>query len=142
VLDLFCGLGNFTLPIARSGAETVGVEGDAGLIERARANAARNGLTVEYHAADLFKDQRDAPWANRPYDALLLDPPRAGAAEVLEYLPRKGTNRVVYVSCHPGSLARDAGTLVRAHGFTLRAAGVMDMFPHTAHVESIALFER
>ncbi|HET9483890.1 MAG TPA: 23S rRNA (uracil(1939)-C(5))-methyltransferase RlmD [Xanthomonadales bacterium] len=142
VLDLFCGLGNFTLPIARSGAHTVGVEGDAGLIERARANAARNGLAVEYHAADLFKDQRDAPWARQPCDALLLDPPRAGAAEVLQYLPRKGTDRVVYVSCHPGSLARDAGTLVREHGFTLQAAGVMDMVPHTAHVESIALFER
>ncbi len=142
VLDLFCGLGNFTLPIARRGAETVGVEGDAGLIARARLNAQRNGLAVEYHAADLFQDQRDAPWARAPYDALLVDPPRAGAAEVLAYLPRRGTDRVVYVSCHPGSLARDAGILVREHGFTLAAAGVMDMFPHTAHVESIALFER
>ncbi|HVF35523.1 MAG TPA: 23S rRNA (uracil(1939)-C(5))-methyltransferase RlmD [Candidatus Saccharimonadia bacterium] len=142
VLDLFCGLGNFTLPIARSGAQVTGVEGDAGLIERARANAARNGLDVDFHAADLFRDQRDAAWAVRPCDAVLLDPPRAGAAELLEWMPRKETTRVVYVSCHPGSLARDAGTLVRAHGFNLLAAGVMDMFPHTAHVESIALFER
>ena len=142
VLDLFCGLGNFTLPIARAGAATVGVEGDAGLVARARANAARNGLEVEYFAADLFADQRDAPWAARRYDAILLDPPRAGAAEALEYLPRREVERVVYVSCHPGSLARDAGTLVRRHGMTLEAAGVMDMFPHTAHVESIALFTR
>ena len=142
VLDLFCGLGNFTLPIARAGATTVGVEGDAGLVARARANAVRNGLEVEYFAGDLFADQRDAPWATRRYDAILLDPPRAGAAEVLEYLPRREVERVVYVSCHPGSLARDAGTLVRRHGMTLRAAGVMDMFPHTAHVESIALFTR
>jgi len=142
VLDLFCGLGNFTLPIARSGAQVTGVEGDPGLIERARANAARNRLDVDYHAADLFKDQRTAPWATRACDAVLLDPPRAGAAELLAWMPRKETTRVVYVSCHPGSLARDAGTLVREHGFALRAVGVMDMFPHTAHVESIALFER
>jgi 23S rRNA (uracil1939-C5)-methyltransferase len=143
VLDLFCGLGNFTLPIARHAAEVVGVEGEHGLVERAAANAARNGLSnVSFRVANLFEDQRQAPWATQAWDKMLLDPPRAGADKVLEYLPRKGTNRIVYVSCHPGSLARDAGILVEKHGFRLVSAGVMDMFPHTAHVESIALFER
>ena len=143
VLDLFCGLGNFTLPIARRVAEVVGVEGEHGLVERAAQNAARNGIdNATFHVADLFEDQRHADWARQPWDKLLLDPPRAGADKVLEYLPHKQTRRIVYVSCHPASLARDAGILVNQHGFKLSAAGVMDMFPHTAHVESIALFER
>ncbi|HKE49464.1 MAG TPA: 23S rRNA (uracil(1939)-C(5))-methyltransferase RlmD [Rhodanobacteraceae bacterium] len=143
VLDLFCGLGNFTLPLARRAGTVIGVEGEAGLVARARENAAANGIVnAEFFAADLAADQRGAPWVVRDCDKLLLDPPRSGAAAVLEYLPRKPTRRVVYVSCHPGSLARDAGTLVQQHGFKLVAAGVMDMFPHTAHVESIALFER
>ena len=143
VLDLFCGLGNFTLPIARRVAEVVGVEGEAALVARSRENAQRNGIAnAEFHAADLMQDHRAAAWAQARYDRVLLDPPRSGAAAVLEYLPRRGTDRIVYVSCHPGSLARDAGTLVAQHGFRLAAAGVMDMFPHTAHVESIALFER
>jgi 23S rRNA (uracil1939-C5)-methyltransferase len=143
VLDLFCGLGNFTLPLARRTAHVTGVEGEAGLVQRARDNASRNGIgNVEYHAANLAEDQRDAPWARARHDLILLDPPRAGAAEVLAYLPRKDTRRVVYVSCHPASLARDAGVLVREHRFRLVAAGVMDMFPHTGHVESIAVFER
>ncbi|TCV97509.1 23S rRNA m(5)U-1939 methyltransferase [Luteibacter rhizovicinus] len=143
VLDLFCGLGNFTLPIARHVAEVVGVEGEHGLVERAAENALRNGLAnASFRVANLFEDQRNAPWATQAWDKLLLDPPRAGADKLLEYLPRKGTRRVVYVSCHPGSLARDAGILVERHGFRLVSAGVMDMFPHTAHVESIALFER
>jgi 23S rRNA (uracil1939-C5)-methyltransferase len=143
VLDLFCGLGNFTLPIARRVAEVVGIEGEAGLVARAADNARRNGIdNANFHAADLAMNQATAPWARARYDKLLLDPPRSGAAAVLEYLPRKGTDRIVYVSCHPGSLARDAGILVNKHGFTLVKAGVMDMFPHTAHVESIALFVR
>lgn len=143
VLDLFCGLGNFTLPIARRVAEVVGVEGEHGLVERAAENAARNGIAnARFEVANLFEDQRHAHWAKQPWDKLLLDPPRAGADKVLEYLPHKETRRIVYVSCHPGSLARDAGILVQKHGFRLSAAGVMDMFPHTAHVESIALFER
>lgn len=143
VLDLFCGLGNFTLPIARRAGSVVGVEGEAALVARSRENATRNAITnTQFFAADLAADQRTTPWAQKAYDKLLLDPPRSGAAAVLEYLPRKGTDRIVYVSCHPGSLARDAGTLVAQHGFRLAAAGVMDMFPHTAHVESIALFER
>jgi 23S rRNA (uracil1939-C5)-methyltransferase len=143
VLDLFCGLGNFTLPLARRAAHVTGVEGEAGLVQRARDNAALNGIgNVEYHAANLAEDQRDAPWARAKHELILLDPPRAGAAEVLAYLPRKDTRRVVYVSCHPASLARDAGVLVREHRFKLAAAGVMDMFPHTGHVESIAVFDR
>ncbi len=144
VLDLFCGLGNFSLPIARRVAAVIGVEGDAGLIARARENAARNGIgNIEFVAADLNADHRDAPWAHpTASNKLLLDPPRSGAAALLEYLPHPSVKRVLYVSCHPGSLARDAATLVHKHGFELVAAGVMDMFPHTAHVESIALFER
>ncbi len=143
VLDLFAGLGNFTLPIARRAGAVTGVEGAAGLVARAADNAARNGLgNVSFHTANLFADQRRAPWAREAWDKILLDPPRAGAAELLDYLPGKTVRRVVYVSCHPGSLARDAGTLVQRHGYRLAAAGVMDMFPHTAHVESIALFER
>jgi 23S rRNA (uracil1939-C5)-methyltransferase len=143
VLDLFCGLGNFTLPIARRAGRVVGVEGDAGLVARARENAVRNGLAnVEFHAADLAKDLSGEPWMRAGFDKLLIDPPRAGAAEVLAQLPLEGIRRIVYVSCHPGSLARDAGFLVRERGYRLLAAGAMDMFPQTAHVESIALFEK
>jgi 23S rRNA (uracil1939-C5)-methyltransferase len=143
VLDLFCGLGNFTLPIARRVADVAGVEGEHSLVERAAQNATRNHIdNARFHVANLFEDQRSADWAKQPWDKVLLDPPRAGADKVLEYLPHKKTRRVVYVSCHPASLARDAGILVNQHGFKLVSAGVMDMFPHTAHVESIALFER
>ncbi|MDB6164446.1 MAG: rumA [Xanthomonadaceae bacterium] len=143
VLDLFCGLGNFTLPLARSVREVVGVEGDAGLVQRARENAMRNGLAnANFHAADLAQDLRGQPWMRDGFDRLLLDPPRSGADVVLKQLPLKGLKRIVYVSCHPASLARDAGYLVNDRGWALRAAGVMDMFPHTAHVESIAMFER
>jgi 23S rRNA (uracil1939-C5)-methyltransferase len=143
VLDLFCGLGNFTLPLARRVAEVAGVEGEHALVERAAQNAARNGITnARFHVANLFEDQRATEWARTPWDKVLLDPPRAGADQLLAYLPHKQTRRVVYVSCHPASLARDAGILVNQHGFKLASAGVMDMFPHTAHVESIALFER
>jgi len=143
VLDLFCGLGNFTLPLARRTAQVVGVEGEAGLVQRARDNATKNGIAnATFHSADLAADQRATAWAKADYELVLLDPPRSGADAVLDYLPRKSTRRVVYVSCHPASLARDAGILVDKHGFKLTSAGVMDMFPHTAHVESIALFER
>ncbi|MBE1161159.1 23S rRNA (uracil(1939)-C(5))-methyltransferase RlmD [Dyella acidiphila] len=143
VLDLFCGLGNFTLPLARRVAEVTGVEGEHGLVARAAENAKQNGITnASFAVANLFEDQRGTDWARKPWDKLLLDPPRAGADKVLEYLPHKHTGRIVYVSCHPASLARDAGILVNQHGFRLVSAGVMDMFPHTAHVESIALFER
>ena len=143
VLDLFCGLGNFTLPIARRVAKVTGVEGEPALVARAGENARRNRIgNARFFAADLAADQRGTPWARERHDKLLLDPPRSGAAAVFDYLPRMDASRVVYVSCHPGSLARDAGLLVDRHGFRLTAAGVMDMFPHTAHVESIALFER
>jgi 23S rRNA (uracil1939-C5)-methyltransferase len=142
VLDLFCGLGNFTLPLARSVREVVGVEGDAGLVMRARENALHNMLAnAQFHAADLAQDLRGQPWAREGFDRVLLDPPRSGADAVLKQLPLKGLKRIVYVSCHPASLARDAGYLVNERGWKLRAAGVMDMFPHTAHVESIAMFE-
>ena len=142
VLDLYCGLGNFTLPLARRSEQVVGVEGDAGLIARARANALRNGISnVEFLVADLARSQALTDWARAPYTRLLLDPARAGAEAVFEYLPTPTVERVVYVSCHPGTLARDAALLVN-RGFDLISAGVMDMFPHTAHVESMALFVR
>ncbi len=143
VLDLFCGLGNFSLPLATRAREVVGIEGDAGLVARAAHNAARNALgNAAFHVADLFADSIGAPWARRHYDRVLLDPPRAGAREILPVVGGCGAARVVYISCHPGSLARDAGLLVREHGFRLAAAGVMDMFPHTTHVEAVAVFER
>ena len=142
VLDLFCGLGNFTLPIARLAREVVGVEGDGPLVQRARDNAHANGIAnARFHRADLSTDLGGEPWMREPFDLLLLDPARAGAIEVLRQLPLPQFRRIVYVSCHPGSLARDAGHLVNERGWTLKAAGVMDMFPHTAHVESIAMFE-
>jgi 23S rRNA (uracil1939-C5)-methyltransferase len=143
VLDLFCGLGNFTLPMARLAGQVVGVEGEAGLVARALDNARLNGLdNVSFQVANLFEDQRNAAWAGVAYNKVLLDPPRSGAAEILPVLGNIHPQRIVYVSCHPGTLARDAGLLVNEFGYRLRAAGVMDMFPHTAHVESIALFER
>lgn len=143
VLDLFCGIGNFTLPLASRAAQVTGVEGDNALIERARANAAYNQVeNVEFHVNDLANDLTGARWLDRTYDRILLDPPRSGAGEVIELIARCGAKRIVYVSCHPASLARDAGELVNRHGYRLSAAGVMDMFPHTAHVESIALFTR
>jgi 23S rRNA (uracil1939-C5)-methyltransferase len=143
VLDLYCGLGNFTLPLARRAGAVVGVEGDEGLVARARRNAAANGLSnVRFAVADLSKTVEAEAWAKERYDLVLLDPPRAGALEMLEIIARTGARRVVYVSCHPGSLARDAGHLVERLGFRLVAAGAMDMFPQTGHVESIAVFER
>ncbi|MBK1734790.1 23S rRNA (uracil(1939)-C(5))-methyltransferase [Halorhodospira abdelmalekii] len=141
ILDLFCGLGNFTLPLAQTGAEVTGVEGEAELVARAKSNAAANGLTAHFIAADLSEPAAAAQFRSR-FDAVLLDPPRSGAAEVLPAVAATGAERVVYCSCAPATLARDAGSLVHTHGFRLVAAGVMDMFPHTAHVESFAVFER
>jgi 23S rRNA (uracil1939-C5)-methyltransferase len=145
VLDLFCGLGNFTLPIATRAAECVGVEGDEALVRAARANAARNGIgNARFHAADLAAEATSGspPWLQGSFDSALVDPPRSGAESALPWLAASGARRIVYVSCHPASLARDAGLLVQRFGFRLAGAGVMDMFPHTGHVESIALFER
>jgi len=141
VLDLYCGLGNFSLALARRARSVVGVEGEAKLIERARANAQRNGIVnAQFHQADLAaQDLSHAPWLQRPYSHLLLDPPRVGARELLPAIARLAPQRLLYVSCHPGTLARDLGILVHEHGFELLAAGVVDMFAHTAHVESLAL---
>jgi 23S rRNA (uracil1939-C5)-methyltransferase len=138
VLDLFCGLGNFALPIARCGAEVTGIDMNAGLIERARDNARRNGLAVEFAVADLFDASACARLPR--WDAMLLDPPREGAIEIIKALADGAPGRIVYVSCDPATLARDAGVLVHRNGYRLAAAGVVNMFPHTGHVESIALF--
>lgn len=142
ILDLFCGIGNFTLPLATRSQAVVGVEGDRALVERARDNANDNGIdNVSYYTANLYESLQHEPWMAEKFDKALLDPPRSGAQEVLEHLPKLGIKRIVYVSCYPGTLARDAGELVNRHGYKLLATGVMDMFPHTAHVESIAVFE-
>jgi 23S rRNA (uracil1939-C5)-methyltransferase len=142
VLDLFCGLGNFSLPLSRHVARVVGVEGDAALVARARANAMRNGIrNAEFLLADLGTGIAQQDWARAAYDLVLLDPPRAGAREALPVVTAARPRRIVYISCHAGTLARDAGVLVRQHHYRLVAAGIMDMFPHTAHVESIAVFE-
>jgi len=143
ILDLFCGLGNFSLPLARKAGAVVGVEGDMGLIRRARENAQRNHIeNAQFHCADLTQDLSTGKWVQDSYNKILLDPPRSGAKELMEWIPKWNARQVVYVSCHPGSLARDANTLVNDYGYRLLCAGVMDMFPHTAHVESIAVFEK
>jgi len=143
VLDLFCGLGNFSLPLARHAATVVGVEGLETLVEQARLNARANAIeNASFEVADLGADVSRRDWAQGRYDAVLIDPPRTGAVEVLPLVAASGADRVVYVSCNPATLARDAGELVRVHGFRLQSAGIADMFPHTAHVESVALFAR
>ena len=143
VLDLYCGIGNFTLALARNAGRAVGVEGDAGLVDRARHNARSNEIAnAEFHVADLARPlEPGLPWLREPYTHVLLDPPRAGASEVLASISRLSPHRVLYISCHPGSLARDLGLLVHEHGMSLVAAGVLDMFPHTTHVESLAILE-
>ncbi len=144
IADLFCGLGNFTLPIARHGADVLGIEGSSELVARARANAARNGLpNARFEVDNLFEMTPEKFAAFGPFDKLLIDPPRSGAIELVKSLPDAGApGRIVYVSCDPATLARDAEVLVHVKGYRLKAAGVANMFPHTAHVESIALFER
>ncbi|HEX5787583.1 MAG TPA: 23S rRNA (uracil(1939)-C(5))-methyltransferase RlmD [Woeseiaceae bacterium] len=143
VLDLFCGIGNFTLPLARRAGEVLGLEGDASLVARAGANAAANGIgNARFRVADLSLVDGREDWFARPWDLVLLDPARNGAAEVAARMQKLGPRRVVYVSCHPGTLARDAGTLVHEQGYRLEAAGIVDMFPHTAHVESVAVFAK
>jgi 23S rRNA (uracil1939-C5)-methyltransferase len=142
VLELFAGLGNFTAPLAAAGAQVTAVEGEAGLVARGAANLARNGLSARFLRADLFQPDPRADWLKARYDAALLDPPRSGAIEILSQVAACRPQRIVYVSCHPGTLARDAGELVKKYGYRLTRVGVLDMFPHTAHVESMALFER
>jgi 23S rRNA (uracil1939-C5)-methyltransferase len=142
VLDLFCGLGNFTLPMARRTSEVVGVDGDKGLVERARANARRNGISnARFLADDLYRVADSPPWTRERFHKVLLDPPRSGALRALDLLPGMGVERILYVSCFPETLARDADRLTNGLGYRLAAAGVLDMFPHTAHLEAMALFE-
>lgn len=143
VLDLFCGIGNFTLPLARKAASVLGIEGEHGLVERAKENAALNNISnVEFLAMDLAKDDLNDDFLKGGFNKLLLDPARNGAQEVIEKMNLKSVERIVYISCNPSTLARDAGILVNDKGFKLEQAGVMDMFPHTTHVESIAVFSR
>lgn len=141
VIDLFCGLGNFTLPIAKYAKHVVGVEGDMGLIERAKANAKQNNISnAHFYKADLFKEVAGFAWfRGKTYNKALIDPARSGAIELVKLLPKLGVKRLVYVSCNPATLARDSAKLFEL-GYGLETAGVMDMFPQTAHVESIALF--
>jgi len=144
IADLFCGLGNFTLPIARSGAAVIGVEGSAALVQRAGENAAANGLSEnsEFFVSNLFEASPESLQALGRLDKILIDPPREGAIAVVKALDENSPRRIVYVSCNPATLARDAAVLVHEKGYVMRGAGVANMFPHTSHVESIALFER
>jgi 23S rRNA (uracil1939-C5)-methyltransferase len=144
IADFFSGLGNFALPIARSGAAVVAFEGSASLVERARTNATRNGLggRVRFETANLFDIDAERLAAQGRFDRMLIDPPRDGAVELVKALGDDAPGRIVYVSCSPATLARDAAVLVHTKGYRLRAAGIVNMFPHTAHVESVAQFER
>lgn len=150
VADLFCGLGNFTLPIATQAARVVGIEGSTALTDRATGNAAANGLSdkVEFYCRNLFEATAQDFVALGKFDRMLIDPPREGAQAVCQAIidlgalaPELKPKRIVYVSCSPGTLARDAGMLVQDGGYVLKHAGVVNMFPHTAHVESIAVFD-
>ena len=141
VLDLFCGLGNFTLPISQSVYHVIGIEGSEEMVQQATMNADENNIVnADFFAADLSK-QIDEPWANRTYNKLLLDPPRSGALEVLHHIPKWKPEKIVYVACNPATLARDIGEIV-SFGYRLNQAGIIDMFQQTNHVESIALLER
>lgn len=142
ILDLFCGLGNFALPLARQADHVVGVEGVAGMVERATANAQRNGLgNATFHQADLSEPLQGADWAGGGFSGVLLDPPRDGAFETVRHISSLGVRRIVYVSCNPATLARDA-LVLQQQGYRLKRAGVLDMFPQTSHVEAMALFEK
>ena len=144
VLDLFCGLGNFSLPLARRGAQVHGIEGEQTLVQRARKNAELNGLgqQTSFERRNLFNVDQAALASLGQFDKWLIDPPRDGAIEVVKSLPEDAPRSIVYISCNPATLARDASVLVHSHRYRLRCAGIMNMFPHTSHVESIALFER
>ncbi|WP_461603611.1 23S rRNA (uracil(1939)-C(5))-methyltransferase RlmD [Aeromonas salmonicida] len=142
VLDLFCGIGNFTLPLARQAREVVGVEGDLAMVARAEENARRNGIdNARFYKADLSGDIVGMSWAREGFDLVLLDPARPGALEVMGHVVKLSPKRVVYVSCNPVTLARDSQVLVKG-GYRLVRLGMLDMFPHTGHLESMALFER
>ena len=145
IVDFFCGLGNFTLPIARSGAQVLGIEGSAALVKRAQQSAAHNGLSdnTTFVAMNLFEMNEEELQKLGSFDKWLIDPPRDGAMELIKAItPATAPQRIVYVSCNPATLARDADALVNTHGYILQAAGVMNMFPQTSHVESIAIFEK
>ena len=141
VIDLFCGLGNFTLPLAKRVLQVLGLEGHPALVDRARSNARLNNISnIDFRPADLYDADAEPPWSGYEFNKLLLDPPRSGAIEVIKKLPAHGPQRIVYVSCNPATLARDCAYLVQQKGYQLLSAGVVDMFPHTSHVESMALF--
>jgi 23S rRNA (uracil1939-C5)-methyltransferase len=143
VLDLYCGIGNFSLPMARKAHHVLGIEGEMHLVQRARNNALENGIdNCEFLCTDLTNVEGNESWLSAGWDRVLLDPARSGAAAVVSEMNRIGAGRIVYVSCNPGTLARDAETLVHAGGYTLEAAGIIDMFPHTGHVESLAVFQK
>ncbi len=142
VLDLFCGIGNFTLAVAKHCNQVVGIEGDDGSVNQARINATLNNITnTEFFTADLFIPVSDAPWAKSRYNKIILDPPRAGAIDILNMIDQWQPEKIVYISCNPATLARDTRVLVEK-GYTLKNGGIMDMFPHTKHVEAMCLFER
>ncbi len=142
ILDLFCGLGNFTLPLARFAKKVIGVEGSQEMVNYAKKNAQHNGLyNTDFFAANLMAPVLNAPFM-QPYDKILLDPPRTGAKEIIAYFKQFNAKKIVYVSCNPATLARDANELVNIQGYTLKKAGIINMFPHTSHIEAIALFEK
>jgi 23S rRNA (uracil1939-C5)-methyltransferase len=143
VLDLYCGIGNFSLPLARRSRCVLGVEGEQHQVARATANARINNLeNCEFRRADLNVVDGAEGWLRQGWDRILLDPARSGALEFVRHVQQCAAQRIVYVSCHPGTLARDAKVLVQEQGFVLEAAGIIDMFPHTSHVESIAVFQK
>ncbi len=143
VLDLYCGIGNFSLPLARRAQTVIGIEGEQHQVTRATDNAGRNNIdNAHFLRADLSAVDGSESWLTGGCDRLLLDPARSGALEIVRHIDRLQPGRIVYVSCHPGTLARDAGHLVNDAGYRLLETGIIDMFPHTAHVESIAVFER
>jgi 23S rRNA (uracil1939-C5)-methyltransferase len=142
VLDLFCGLGNFTLPMARRCGQVTGVEGDEAMVGRARQSATDNKIVnTEYFATDLTQPDEDASWMRAKFDKILIDPPRSGAMEIAEIIKRFKAQKIVYVSCQPSSLVRDS-KIICSHGYKLEHLGIMDMFPQTAHVESMAVFSK
>jgi len=143
ILDLFCGLGNFTLPLAKYAKNVVGIEGSKEMVKAATSNALHNNIeNTEFYAANLFEPDRSHKWMQKKYNKILLDPPRSGAKEILPYLSEFNTKTIVYVSCNPATLARDANELVNNHGYKLKKTGIINMFPHTSHIEAMALFER
>lgn len=143
LLDLFCGLGNFTLPIARYAKVVTGIEGSEHMVKNATANALHNHIyNTQFYAANLMKPNEHEHWMQQTYDKILLDPPRTGAKEIIPYFKKFAAKKIVYVSCNPATLARDAGELVHQLGYRLKKVGIINMFPHTSHIEAMALFEK